>query len=107
MLPIVLLITLTAVYVQDGDIIAIWVVLTFGVIGYVLRRLDISILPFLIRFILTPQLEELIRNRYSASGSNPWFLLRSPLALFFLAGAVAVIVFSARRNSRTTHCTNH
>lgn len=100
MLPIVLLITLTAVYVQDGGFIAIWVVLAFGLIGYVLRRLEISILPFVIGFILAPQLEELIRGGYSASGSDPWFLLKSPLALFFLACAVAVLVFATRRSSR-------
>ena len=85
MLPVVLLITLTAVYVQDGGFIAIWVVLTFGAMGYALRRMEISILPFVIGFILAPRLEELIRGGYSASGGDAFFLLKSPLALVFLA----------------------
>jgi len=97
MLPVVLLITLTAVYVQDGGFIAIWVVLAFGAMGYVLRRLEVSILPFVIGFILAPKLEELIRGGYSASGGDPFFLIKSPLALLFLAAAVFIVVFASRQ----------
>jgi putative tricarboxylic transport membrane protein len=97
MLPVVLLITLTAVYAQDGGFVAIWVVLVFGLLGYVLRRLDISILPFVIGFILSPKLEELIRGGYSASGGDAFFLAKSPLAVAFLVAAVAIVVLAGRR----------
>lgn len=97
MLPVVLLITLTAVYAQDGGFIAIWIVMIFGLIGYVLKRLDISILPFVIGFLLSPRLEELIRGGYSASGGDPLFLVKSPIALAFLAASVSIIFFATRR----------
>jgi putative tricarboxylic transport membrane protein len=97
MLPAVLLITITAVYAQDGGFVAVWVVLVFGALGYVLRKLDISILPFVIGFILAPRLEELVRGGYSASGSDPLFMLKSPLALAFLALAVFIVVYTGRR----------
>jgi len=100
MLPAVLLITITAVYVQDGGFIAIWVTLAFGAMGYVLRRLDVSILPFVIGFILAPKLEELIRGGYSASGGDPFFLVKSPLALTFMATAVLIIFFASRRSEK-------
>ncbi|MEM6678071.1 MAG: tripartite tricarboxylate transporter permease [Pseudomonadota bacterium] len=99
MLPIVLLICLTAVYAQDGGFIAIWVVLIFGVIGYGLRRLEISILPFVIGFLLSPQLEELIRGGFSASGGDPYFLLKSPIAVTFLILAVLLLLFANRRRA--------
>lgn len=101
MLPVVVLITLTAVYVQDGGFIAIWVVLIFGAVGYLLRRLDVSILPFVIGFILAPKLEELIRGGYSASGGDPFFLVKSPLALVFLTIAVAIVVLASRQSRET------
>jgi putative tricarboxylic transport membrane protein len=103
MLPVVLLITLTGVYVQDGGFIAIWVVLVFGAMGYLLRRLDISILPFVIGFILAPRLEELVRGGYSASGGDPFFLVKSPLALAFLVAAVAIVVLASRRSQENRH----
>ena len=100
MLPIVLLITLTAVYAQDGGFIAIWIVMFFGFIGYALKRLDISILPFVIGFLLSPRLEEYIRGGFSASGSDPWFLLKSPLALFFIAASLMILAFANRQTAK-------
>jgi putative tricarboxylic transport membrane protein len=97
MLPIVLLVTFTAVYAQDGGFIAIWIVLFFGALGYMLRKLEISILPFVIGFILSPMLEELLRGGYSASGNDSLFLLKSPIAVLFLVLSVVVIVVASRR----------
>ena len=97
MLPVVLLITFTAVYAQDGGFVAIWIVLVFGTVGYVLRKLNVSILPFVIGFILSPKLEELVRGAYSASGGDSFFMLKSPLALAFLMIAVAIMVLAGRR----------
>lgn len=98
MLPVVLTITLTAVYAQDGGFVAIWVVVVFGAIGYVLRKLDVTILPFVIGFLLAPRLEELVRGGYSASGGDPLFLLKSPIAMVFLVLAVLVVVLAGRRS---------
>jgi putative tricarboxylic transport membrane protein len=97
MLPIVLLVTFTSVYAQDGGFIAIWIVLFFGALGYMLRKLEISILPFVIGFILSPQLEDLLRGGYSASGNDSLFLLKSPIAVLFLVLSVVVIVVASRR----------
>jgi putative tricarboxylic transport membrane protein len=96
MLPIVLLITITAVYAQDGGFIAIWVLMFFGFIGYTLRRLDISILPFVIGFLLSPRLEEYIRGGYSASGGDALYMLKSPLAMAFILTSVLILVFANR-----------
>ena len=94
---LVLLITITAVYSQDGGFIAIWTALAFGLIGYVLRRLEISLLPFVIGFILSPKLEELIRGGFSGSGGDPFFLLKSPIALIFLLASVAIVLRATRK----------
>ncbi|MGI9382904.1 MAG: tripartite tricarboxylate transporter permease [Methyloligellaceae bacterium] len=97
MLPVVLMITLTAVYAQDGGFVAIWVVVIFGAVGYVLRKLDITILPFVIGFLLAPRLEELVRGGYSASGGDPLFLLKSPIAAVFLLLAALIVILAGRR----------
>jgi putative tricarboxylic transport membrane protein len=66
----------------------------------VLRRLDISILPFVIGFLLSPRLEELIRGGYSASGGDALFLIKSPIALTFLVMA-GLILFYANPKKRS------
>ena len=65
LLPSVLLLTLTAIYVQETRLEAIWFALGFGVLGYFMRVLAISPLPFVIAFILGKSLEETARQAIS------------------------------------------
>ena len=97
LLPSVLLVTLTAIYVQETDLAAVWFTIGFGVLGYLFRRLGISVLPFVIAFILAGNLENTARQAYSATGGNPLFLFESPLAMVFMISAVAVVVVFSRR----------
>lgn len=99
LLPSVLLVTLTAIYVQETNLKAIWFTLGFGVLGYLFRRLGISVLPFVIAFILAGNLEDTARQAFSASGGDPWFLFKSPLALIFILASLGVIFLFSRRQS--------
>lgn len=96
LLPIVLLLTMTAVYVQEAKMLSIVFLLAFGVLGYLLRRLEVSTLPFVIAFILSNNLETALRQAFAGSGGDPWFLVKSPLALLFLLMAAGVVVFFSR-----------
>jgi len=96
LLPSVLLLTLTAIYVQETRLEAIWFALGFGVLGYFMRVLTISPLPFVIAFILGKSLEETARQAYSATGNDPFFLFNNPIALAFILMSVAVIFFTGR-----------
>jgi putative tricarboxylic transport membrane protein len=100
LMPAVLLVTLTAIYVQSPSIGSLWIAMGFGVLGYLMRRLSISVLPFVIAFILARNLEELARAAFSATGSDPWFLFKSPLALTFTVLAVASVLYFSMRSKR-------
>lgn len=88
---LVLMITVTAVYAQDGGLTGIVTTLVFGLIGYVLNRLQISLLPFVIGFILSPKLEEMMLSAFSASGGDALFLVKSPISIVFLALSVWIV----------------
>ena len=97
LLPSVLLVTLTAIYAQETRFSVLLFALGFGVLGYIFRRLDISVLPFVIAFILAGTLEDTARQAFAATGGDPFFLLNRPLALTFVVLAVAVVVIVSRR----------
>ena len=97
LLPIVLLLTLTAIYVQETSMIAVWITLFFGFLGYFMRRVGMSPLPFVIAFILGGNLEATARQAFAATGADPFFLFNSPVALVFMALAVCVVGFGLRK----------
>lgn len=96
LLPIILLTTLTAIYIQETRLVAVWITIGFGVLGYFMRRIDMSPLPFVIAFILGGRLEETARQAFSATGGDPWFLLSSITSTIFMVLAVVVIVASVK-----------
>ena len=97
LLPIVLLLTLTAIYVQESSMIAIWITICFGLLGYAMRRVDMSPLPFVIAFILGGNLEATARQAFAATGGDPFFLFTSPIALVFMMLTLGVITFSLKK----------
>ena len=97
LLPIILILTLTAIYVQEASISAMGFAFGFGLLGYFMRRLGISVLPFVIAFILAGSLEQTARQAFSATGGNPWFLFSSPLSIALMVAAVVVVVLFSRK----------
>ena len=101
LLPVIMLLTLTAIYVQETQLAAVWFTIGFGLLGYFMRRLDISPLPFVIAFILGGRLEETARQAYSATGSDPFFLLSSPTSIGLLVLSILVIFISTSKKNRS------
>ena len=97
LLPVVLLLTLTAIYVQETRMEAVWFAIGFGVLGYLMRIVGMSPLPFVIAFILGGRLEDTARQAFAATGGDPYFLFTHPIALLFMALAAGVIALTARR----------
>jgi len=100
LMPVILLVTLTAIYSQQPTMFAIIVTLVFGLIGYLMRKFDISVLPFVIAFILANNLEASMRQAFAATGNDPWFLFASPISIVFIVLAILVIVFFSRGRKR-------
>ena len=96
LLPIVLLLTLTAIYAQQTNMFAVYVTLFFGLLGYLMRKFNMSPLPFVIAYILANNLEETMRQAFAVTGSDPWFLFASPVSISFISLAVLVVFFFVR-----------
>jgi putative tricarboxylic transport membrane protein len=96
LLPTVFLLTLVSLYVQETNLSVIGFATGFGVLGYLMRRLDINPLPFVVAFILAGRLEDTARQAFSATGGDPFFLLTSPIAASFIVLSIVVIAVSLR-----------
>ena len=96
LMAVILLLTLTSIYAQQTSMFAVYITLVFGLVGYLMRKLDLSVLPFVIAFILANNLEEIMRQAFSVTGANPWFLFSSPVSIGFMVLTLVVVLFFSR-----------
>lgn len=82
-------------YSINSSVFDIWVMLGFGVIGYLLRKLDFPLAPAVLGLILGPQLEKSLRTSLEMSGGDFGILFTRPIAVVLLALSVIVLLISA------------
>ncbi|NBR02367.1 MAG: hypothetical protein EBT94_04475 [Alphaproteobacteria bacterium] len=100
LMPTVLLITMTSIYAQEANLLALVFLLGFGVLGFVMRMTGIPVLPFVIAYILGPSFEATSRQAFASTGGDPWFLVSSPISILFMVMSAGIIIYFTYRNSR-------
>ena len=78
----------------------VWVMIGFGIVGFLLERWRIPLAPFVIGFILAPLGEESMITGLMSSGGSWWPLVTRPASLVFLAFAVLLSIWSIRQQRR-------
>jgi len=78
----------------------LWVMIGFGVAGYLLRKLKYDFSPFLIAFVLAPLLEQSLRQSLVMSPDGMLIFLQRPIAaiLIVISVVLALIVFRQRKS---------
>jgi putative tricarboxylic transport membrane protein len=104
LVPIILTLALIGVYASNYMIFDLWIALVFGVIFFLLNKLDFSAPAFILAFVLSPILEESLRRALLISdGSYTMFFTRS-YSIGILTMISAIIILSLgtqlRRNSK-------
>lgn len=93
--PVIVLMCFCGGYVTTQSMFALYLMVGFGILGYVMRKLDYSIVAFIIAFILGPMTEDALRQTMVLFGGEPAQLLHRPIALlFFFLTAVSIWRFS-------------
>ncbi len=95
--PVVILLSVTGVFVSTNSIFDIYVMLGFGVFGYLMNKFGFPVAPLLIGFILGPLVEVGLRQAMILSrGSLDIFVTRPISAIFLLLALVTMIVVGWR-----------
>ena len=90
----VLIFCVIGAYGLKQSLFDVWVMLGFGIIGYLLRKLDFPIAPAILALILGPMMEKSLRTTLEISGGSFAIFLDRPVALALLAVPVIVIGLS-------------
>ena len=93
--PSILLFICIGVYATNNNVFDILMLAGFGVVGYVLSKLDCPAAPLLLGVILGPLIEENLRRALLISGGDPSVFITHPISLgLLLVAAAVVVVFS-------------
>ncbi|CUH63611.1 Tripartite tricarboxylate transporter TctA family protein [Thalassovita gelatinovora] len=82
--PGILVFICIGVYSADNNVFDIFVVLGFGVLGYIMRRTGFPATPVLLGFILGPLLEENFRRAMLLSKGDATVFFTSPISAVFM-----------------------
>src|SRR3712207_1796897 len=103
--PITVLITLVGVYTVNNDVFDIVLVIVFGALGYLMKKLGFDPGPLVLAFVLGSLLEESLRRSLLIFDGDPSGFLTRPISgtLFalFLLVAVLPAVQAARHRRRS------
>ncbi len=94
--PFVLAVTVVGAYSVRNTMFDVWTMLLFGLIGFAMKARDWPVAPMILGFILGPMLEHHLRQTLQAQGGSLMFLFTKPIALAFLALAVAMLILSRK-----------
>ncbi|WP_106475726.1 tripartite tricarboxylate transporter permease [Phytohalomonas tamaricis] len=92
LVPGIALLAFVGVYQLHSDLMAIFLMLAIGVLGYVLRKFGFSLAPIVLGFVLGELMEENLRRALAMSGGDVAVLFQSTLAIGLWCAAVAVVV---------------
>ena len=88
---------LLGAYSLENSTFNIVIMLAFGVVGYLLRKIDIPLAPMALTLVLGGLLERSFRQSLAMSEGDYGIFLSSPLAVVFGVIAVVAILLSASR----------
>ena len=91
--PLILLFCVVGVYTVNNNEVEIYILLFFGLVGYVFRKLKFDLATFIIALVLGPMLEDRFRQSLVLSGGKFSTFFTSPLSLLFWS-AVIILLFS-------------
>jgi putative tricarboxylic transport membrane protein len=89
----VLIFCVIGAYGLKQSMFDVWIMLGFGVLGYLLRKLDLPLAPAILALILGPMMERSLRTTLEISAGSFAIFLDRPLALALLTIPVIVLGF--------------
>jgi putative tricarboxylic transport membrane protein len=98
--PLILLVCLIGTYAVNSSTVELVILLTCGVLGYVFRKLDFDIAPFILAIIIGPTLENAFRWSLMRSAGSFAIFVRSPIAAVLITLSGLLLIWNVYRTLR-------
>ncbi len=92
--PLILFICLIGAYVINNSTMDVGIMFLFGVVGYLLRKFEYEPAPLVLAYVLTPLLENALRQSLILSGGSFGIFVGRPISAVCLAAGAALLLSS-------------
>lgn len=100
LLPLVMLFCVTGMYSVNNSVFDMWMMLLFGVLGYLLRGWAYEGAPLLLGLVLGPKLEVAFRQSVMISHGDLNIFTDRPVSLAFLLATLAFLLYPLLKLAR-------
>ncbi len=90
---VIIMFCIVGSFALRNNMVDVWIVLGFGVIGYVLEKYGYPIAPIIIGLVLGQLAEQEFRRTMIISGGNPARFFHSPISSFLLIVSIIVVIY--------------
>jgi len=97
---VVLLICLVGTYSVNASRFELGLLLAFGIVGYLFRKIGADFSPCILALILGPSLEQTFRQALMRSGGSFAIFVTSPIALTMLVLSLLLLLWNIWRSMR-------
>jgi putative tricarboxylic transport membrane protein len=98
--PLILLICLIGTYAVNSSTVELIILLTCGVMGYVFRKLDFDVAPFILAIIIGPTLENAFRWSLMRSAGSFAIFVHSPITAVLITLSALLLIWNVYRTLR-------
>ena len=91
MMPLIVAISAVGIYATENNIFDLWVMFGFGVLGFVMRKLDFPASPIVLAVVLGPLVENSLKQSMILSGGSLAIFFTRPIAAVFIIVALCSV----------------
>ena len=91
--PVILVVCTVGAYTVHSSMFDVWLMLGFGVLGYVFKKLDYPMAPLVLALVLGDMAENAFRQSLLGSGGSLWVFVSTPLVGSITALALLMLLW--------------
>lgn len=94
---LILIISVSSAYVLHSSLFDVWIMVLFGVLGYLFRRYGYNIPAFMIALLLGGGMERAARQTMLLDNDGLWIIFQRPISLTILILTVIMVIMRIRK----------
>ncbi len=96
--PVIYILCIVGGYAPTQTMHDVWLMYIFGIVGYLLRKLNYPVAPAVLAIVLGPLAERSLRQTLIGSHGDPTIFLTRPISAVCIAIAIALICYPLIQN---------